>query len=110
VTDPRTSQAISDAIGDTGWRYILGTLRTTVPVGSIGQAGEVAARCTTAGADGHLLLDLRGDRVLPAVLAYADGDPEDPGAAIVDPPRLRLPPLAWIRLSDTLDTQVDTGC
>ncbi|WP_327010240.1 4a-hydroxytetrahydrobiopterin dehydratase [Dactylosporangium sp. NBC_01737] len=60
-------QEISDAVIDVGWRYILSTLMTTVPVGSIGQAAEVAARCTAAAgddADRHLWLDLRADHVL----------------------------------------------
>lgn len=60
-------QEISDAVVDVGWRSILGTLMTTVPVGSIGQAAEVAARCTAVAgddADRHLWLDLRADHVL----------------------------------------------
>jgi 4a-hydroxytetrahydrobiopterin dehydratase len=60
-------QEISDAVLDVGWRYILSTLMTTVPVGSIGQAAEVAARCTAAAgddADRHLWLELRATHVL----------------------------------------------
>jgi 4a-hydroxytetrahydrobiopterin dehydratase len=60
-------QEISDAVLDVGWRYVLGTIMTTVPVGSVGQAAEVAARCTAAAgddADRHLRLDLRADHVL----------------------------------------------
>ncbi|GAA1528899.1 VOC family protein [Dactylosporangium maewongense] len=60
-------QEISDAVVDVGWRYILGTIMTMVPVGSVGQAAEVAARCTAAAgddADRHLWLDLRADHVL----------------------------------------------
>ncbi|GGM68696.1 VOC family protein [Dactylosporangium sucinum] len=54
---------IQDAVGGLGWRYVLGTIRATVPVGSIGQAAEVAARCADAG-DGQLQLVLRADTVL----------------------------------------------
>ncbi|MFF5233119.1 VOC family protein [Dactylosporangium sp. NPDC000521] len=60
-------QEISDAVIDVGWRYILGTIMTMVPVGSVGQAAEVAARCTAVAgddADRHLWLDLRADHVL----------------------------------------------
>lgn len=60
-------QEISDAVIDVGWRYVLGTLMTTVPVGSVGQAAEAAARCTAAAgddADRHLWLDLRASHVL----------------------------------------------
>lgn len=59
-------QEISEAVVDVGWRYILGTIMTTVPVGSVGQAAEVAARCTAVAgddADRHLWLDLRADHV-----------------------------------------------
>jgi 4a-hydroxytetrahydrobiopterin dehydratase len=67
VTTPLSRQEISAAVADAGWRYVLDTLRTSVPVDSIGQAAQVADRCTTAAgddADGHLWLDLRRDRVL----------------------------------------------
>ncbi|GAB3142777.1 VOC family protein [Micromonospora sonneratiae] len=57
----------SDAVSDQGWRYLLGALRTSVPVGSLVQATEVAARAVTvcgADADRHLRVDLRPDRVI----------------------------------------------
>jgi 4a-hydroxytetrahydrobiopterin dehydratase len=60
-------QEISDAVSDAGWRYVLGTIMTAVPVGSVGQAAEVAARCTAVAgddADRHLWLDLRAGHVL----------------------------------------------
>ncbi len=59
-------QAASDAVSDQGWRYLLGTLRASVAVGSLGRAAEVAARAVAvcgADAEGHLRVDLRADRV-----------------------------------------------
>jgi hypothetical protein len=56
-------QEASDAVFDLGWRYILGTLRTSVPVRSIASAAEVATRLVTVAGDdaGHLRIDLRDD-------------------------------------------------
>jgi 4a-hydroxytetrahydrobiopterin dehydratase len=57
---------VSDAVGPLGWRFLLGELRTFVRVGSLAQAGEVAAAAVTAAgssfADEHLRIDLRRDR------------------------------------------------
>ncbi|WP_370092458.1 VOC family protein [Streptacidiphilus sp. MAP12-20] len=59
--------AASAAVTDHGWRYLLGSLRTSVPVTSLSEAVEVAtlttARCGQD-ADRHLRLDLRPDRVI----------------------------------------------
>ncbi|KAB1918967.1 4a-hydroxytetrahydrobiopterin dehydratase [Micromonospora noduli] len=60
-------QVASDAVSDQGWRYLLGALRTSVPVGSLVQATEAAARVVAAcgsDADGHLRADIRPDRVV----------------------------------------------
>ena len=60
-----TRQAASEAVSDHGWRYLLGSLRTSVLVDSLAQAAEVAARAVAAcgdEADRHLALDLRTDR------------------------------------------------
>jgi 4a-hydroxytetrahydrobiopterin dehydratase len=65
--DPPISRtAASEAVGDTGWRYLLGTLALSVPVRSLAQASQVAAAVVAAAgadADGHLRVDLRPDRV-----------------------------------------------
>jgi 4a-hydroxytetrahydrobiopterin dehydratase len=65
--DERLSrQQISDAVGGLGWRYILGTVCTSVRVGSLARAAEVAARALAAAgddADEHLWIDVRRDRV-----------------------------------------------
>ena len=60
-------RAASAAVSDQGWRYVLGALCTSVPVGSLAQAAEVTARVVAAcgdEADGHLRADLRPDRVV----------------------------------------------
>ncbi len=63
---PLTRTAASEAVQEAGWRYLLGTLCASVPVGSLARAQEVAlAAIAAAGqdADGHLRIDLRPDRV-----------------------------------------------
>jgi 4a-hydroxytetrahydrobiopterin dehydratase len=55
----------SDAVTRLGWRLVLGELRTEVRTGSLALAADVAARAAAvAGAEGHLRLDVRADRVL----------------------------------------------
>jgi 4a-hydroxytetrahydrobiopterin dehydratase len=55
----------SDAVTRLGWRLVLGELRTEVRTGSLALAADVAARAAVvAGAEGHLRLDVRTDRVL----------------------------------------------
>jgi 4a-hydroxytetrahydrobiopterin dehydratase len=55
----------SDAVTRLGWRLVLGELRTEVLTGSLVLAADVAARAAAvAGAEGHLRLDVRADRVL----------------------------------------------
>ncbi|GIE32027.1 hypothetical protein Ait01nite_050720 [Actinoplanes italicus] len=54
--------AASEAVGEQGWRFVLGTLRTFVAVGSLAEAAAVAAwavEACGADADEHLRLDLR---------------------------------------------------
>jgi 4a-hydroxytetrahydrobiopterin dehydratase len=60
-------QEASDAVSDLGWRYLLGTLRTSVLVTSLARAAEVtgvAVAACAAQADRHLRADLRADRVV----------------------------------------------
>jgi 4a-hydroxytetrahydrobiopterin dehydratase len=58
-------QEASDAVSGLGWRYVLGTLRATVAVGSPTEAAEVAARMVAACGDeaASLSIDLRPDRL-----------------------------------------------
>lgn len=59
-------QEASDAVGELGWRFLLGELRSFVRVDSLAQASQVATRAVTAAgsdhADQHLRIDLRRDR------------------------------------------------
>jgi 4a-hydroxytetrahydrobiopterin dehydratase len=58
----------SDAVTSLGWRLVLGELRTQVLTGSLPLAADVAARAAAVpGADGHLRLDIRADRVILAL-------------------------------------------
>jgi 4a-hydroxytetrahydrobiopterin dehydratase len=63
---PLSRTAASAAVADIGWRYLLGTLAVSVPVRSLAQGSAVAAAAAQAcgqGADGHLRVDVRPDRV-----------------------------------------------
>ena len=65
-----TRTQASDAVSDQGWRYLLGTLRASVPVGSMAQAVAVAADVVAAcgeDAEGHLRVDIRPERVVLAL-------------------------------------------
>jgi 4a-hydroxytetrahydrobiopterin dehydratase len=66
-------QEISDAVGGTGWRLVLGELRAAVPVGSLADAVRVADRlAAVAGAEAESVrLDLRPEQVLVSVRAPA---------------------------------------
>ena len=62
----------SDAVTGIGWRYVLGEFRTEVLTGSLPLAADVAARAAAvAGADGHLRMDVRADRVILALQTAA---------------------------------------
>lgn len=66
MTTALSRAAASTAIENTGWRYLLGTIATSVAVDSIEQAAQVAQAAASAcgqEADGHLRLDLRPSRV-----------------------------------------------
>jgi 4a-hydroxytetrahydrobiopterin dehydratase len=63
-----TRQQASDAVTGLGWRLVLGQFRAQVVTGSLPLATEVAGRAAAvAGADGHLRMDVRADRVLLSV-------------------------------------------
>jgi 4a-hydroxytetrahydrobiopterin dehydratase len=70
----------SAAVTELGWRYVLGEFRTEVLTGSLPLAADVAARAAAEpGADGHLRMDVRSDRVILALQtpAVAWVTPED---------------------------------
>jgi 4a-hydroxytetrahydrobiopterin dehydratase len=58
----------SEAVTDLGWRLVLGEFKTEVLTGSLPLAADVAARAAAEpGADGHLRMDVRADRVILAL-------------------------------------------
>jgi 4a-hydroxytetrahydrobiopterin dehydratase len=57
--------AASAAVTGLGWRLVLGELRAQVLTGSLARAADMAARAAVVpGAEGHLRLDVRADRVM----------------------------------------------
>lgn len=71
-----TRTQAQSAVADLGWRYLLGTLCLSVPVGSLTWARDVAEEAIGAAgadADAHLRLDLRPDRVELVVQTWALG-------------------------------------
>ncbi|HTJ67651.1 MAG TPA: VOC family protein [Actinospica sp.] len=67
VNNVVSSQAASDAVLDIGWRFLLGTLRASVAVGSVAEAVRLAQAAAAAcgdDADRHLRMDVRPDRVV----------------------------------------------
>jgi 4a-hydroxytetrahydrobiopterin dehydratase len=67
MNETLSQRQASDAVTQLGWRYLLGMLRTCVRVGALSQAAEVASRAvavTGTGADEHLTIDVRPDRVV----------------------------------------------
>jgi 4a-hydroxytetrahydrobiopterin dehydratase len=75
-------QQASDAVTPLGWRYVLGVLRSSVPVASLAQAADVAARVTAVPGSGQALwMDVRPDRLVlsvrsPATTTATAGDVE----------------------------------
>jgi 4a-hydroxytetrahydrobiopterin dehydratase len=70
------SAVISAAVDDLGWRYMLGLVRTAVPVESLAAATRAASLVTEAAGDdgdGHLWLDVRGDRLIVSVQTRGAG-------------------------------------
>ncbi|WP_441247917.1 VOC family protein [Kitasatospora sp. McL0602] len=59
--------AASDAVGELGWRFLVGTVRTSVPVGSLAEGAALATRAVAVcgeHADRHLRVDLRPEQVV----------------------------------------------
>ena len=67
AASPKLSrEAASRAVEAIGWRYLLGALVTSVPVGSLTEGARLATAVVDAAgpdADGHLRVDLRPARV-----------------------------------------------
>jgi 4a-hydroxytetrahydrobiopterin dehydratase len=67
-------QEISDAVTGLGWRLILGTVRAHVVTGSLSAGAEFAGRVAALpGTEGHVLLDIRDDRVVATIRTVAAG-------------------------------------
>lgn len=65
-SDLLTRTAATEAVGGAGWRFLLGTLCSSVAVDGLDHASRVASAAITASggdADGHLRVDLRPHRV-----------------------------------------------
>jgi 4a-hydroxytetrahydrobiopterin dehydratase len=75
ATHARLSRpAASAAVTGLGWRLVLGELRTQVLTGSLVLAADIAARAAVVpGAEGHLRMDVRADRVMLALQTAAIG-------------------------------------
>ena len=76
MTERMTRADVSAAVTDPGWRFVLGVVRTSVPVGSLARAvaaAGVVAETAGAEADGHVWLDVRADRLLVSVQTRATG-------------------------------------
>jgi 4a-hydroxytetrahydrobiopterin dehydratase len=72
-----TRQQMSDAVTGLGWRYLQGGIRAAVRVPSLAHATAVLGHVVDAAgesADGHLLADVRADRVLFTVQAPGEGE------------------------------------
>jgi 4a-hydroxytetrahydrobiopterin dehydratase len=71
-----SATAASAAVGEQGWRYVLGTLRASVATRSMAQAADVAQRAVAAcpgDADRHLRIGLGPTRVVLTVQSAAHG-------------------------------------
>jgi len=71
-----TRAAISAAVGDLGWRLVLGVVGTSVPVDSFAAAAAAAGVVAdAAGADAgeHVSCDVRADRLVVSVQSRAVG-------------------------------------
>jgi 4a-hydroxytetrahydrobiopterin dehydratase len=100
-------QEASAAVSDLGWRYVLGVVRTSVPVGSLAQAADVAACAVAASgsdADEHLSMDLRRGRVILSL--------QSPAAAAVTARDVGLAGRISAAVSELglrTDAEVDSG-
>ena len=73
---PLTRTAVSNAVEAIGWRYLLGTLGTSVAVTSFDHGLQMTAAAATAcgsDTDEHLRIDVRPDRVELSLQTRATG-------------------------------------
>ncbi|AQT80732.1 4a-hydroxytetrahydrobiopterin dehydratase [Mycolicibacterium litorale] len=75
-SDRPTRQEISDAVGEDGWRLVLGAIYADVEVASLAQGAQAAALAADAAGDlgdGHLSIDIRADRAVLRLQSAAAG-------------------------------------
>ncbi|HEX4727855.1 MAG TPA: VOC family protein [Jatrophihabitans sp.] len=100
--EPLPASVASAAVTHLGWRYLLGTLCTSVPVRSLSEALRVATTATEVcaePADAHLRIDLRSDRVELSLQTRSIGDLTELDTVLAG------------RISQSLTgLPVDTGC
>ena len=88
-----TRQQASDAVTSLGWRLVLGELRTEVLTGSLTLGADVAARAASVpGAEGHLRLDVRADRVILALQTAAASGSDPVLTSVRNSPRTSRQP------------------
>jgi 4a-hydroxytetrahydrobiopterin dehydratase len=78
-----TRQYISDAVGDAGWRLVLGSLVTSVRVGSVAEALAVASHLTEAAGDDAASEEPANDKA--AAEDAADQEPAHNGSVGDEP-------------------------
>ena len=74
MTQTLSRQEASDAVTNLGWRYMLGMVRTSVPVDSLAQAADLSVRLVEAAgesADGSVWMDVRRDRLVLTLQSLA---------------------------------------
>ena len=110
---PLTRTEAQDAVGELGWRLLLGELVTAVPLDSLaGGAGLLTAVAVELGPDGeaHLRADLRPDRLrlsvqdrARGVVTAADVDVARRVTAVLDRP---LAPLGTARTGAVQELEI----
>jgi 4a-hydroxytetrahydrobiopterin dehydratase len=101
---------ISAAVTKLGWRYVLCWASTSVPVGSLAEAAELATRVAAAAgpaAGGSVRLDVRADRLIVEVadeaVLSAGGELVDRISAALGSP-VEAPPVQKLEIAvDALD-------
>ena len=105
----------SAAVTGLGWRYVLGEFRTEVQTGSLPLAANVAGRAAAVpGAEGHLRMDVRADRVVFSLQTAAaawvttrDVDLARQISAVAEEFRLTTRPGDRVRTVQVLEIGID---
>lgn len=92
VSTRLSRKAISAVADPLGWRFVLGVIRTGVPVGSLAEAVSVPSAVWEPPAEGRLRMDLRDDYVILTL--------QEPNAVWVGDKELALAQRITSRLRD----------